>query len=794
MMFRALSLMAALGLGGSVAAQSLDTVGASNPTMVVEAAPEVSSIDGVDLVEWSRFASTSEEIIEQGTASTFVLNRLRGEMVPWRDAFLRAQGVNSERLATVANQIAAFGTLAEGAEWPPEIAARLAELAAQQARLSQPHLLASEAYARANGLIGEIDSQLRALETKQFLERGNSPANPTVWTKATTDLLGAAVAVVSEVTANFKVFAADGTVWSRMAKALAAIVLATVFVLRIRTRLTRMAGLGLGSTPGRQALIRFVISVVRIILPILGLAGLATILTLSGFFGLSGLSLVLVLPTAGGLVFYTKWLRDAYFPKDPQNFGILGYDYATRKNGGRVAVMLGWTLAASVGVDALMSTTRALQISIDVINMPLQLLIGLLMWRLGAAVVHGAQPDTSAFYKRGHVRQFVGRAVQVLGVAGPLASVLGFGTAAQSITIPAVVTLAILATVIVLHRLVFEVANDMPRSVALEASEDDAQPVVTGLWPIAVNAVIVLLSIPVFLFVWGESTGDLADYWTRFLNGFSIGETKISPSSFLTFAMVFVIGYLVTGFLKSSLKSSVLPRTTLDLGGQNAVIAGTGYVGIFLSALVAFSVAGIDLSSLAIVAGALSVGIGFGLQNIVSNFVSGIILLIERPIGEGDMIEVGNQMGYVRNISVRSTRIETFDRTDVIVPNSDLVSGQVTNWTRGNSVGRAIVAVGVAYGTDTHRVTDILQEIAEANPMVLLNPPPSVLLIQFGADSIDFEIRAIIRDVNFVNVVKSEMFHAIVLRFKEEGIEIPFAQRDLWLRNPEALHPKGDAS
>jgi small-conductance mechanosensitive channel len=270
-------------------------------------------------------------------------------------------------------------------------------------------------------------------------------------------------------------------------------------------------------------------------------------------------------------------------------------------------------------------------------------------------------------------------------------------------------------------------------------------------------------------------------------NGFEIGAIRIVPLQLGIGLLSFALFLAAMRWLKREVLPGWVARTRLDRGGREAVVTLTGYVGIILATLVGLSLAGFSLTNLAIVAGALSVGIGFGLQNIVNNFVSGIILLFERPIRTGDWVVAGNVEGYVRRISIRSTLIETFDRADVIVPNSALISNNVTNWMLRDTWGRLTVPIGVAYGSDVDRVTEVLLNVAREHPLVMVDDkrvsPPLVLFRNFGDSSLNFELRCFIREIQKRLVTLSELNYAIEKKLRQAGIEIPFPQRDIHLRD-----------
>ena len=268
--------------------------------------------------------------------------------------------------------------------------------------------------------------------------------------------------------------------------------------------------------------------------------------------------------------------------------------------------------------------------------------------------------------------------------------------------------------------------------------------------------------------------------------GFNMGSFHVVPSSLFLAILVFSLISTLSRLFKNKIAEPWINRIRLDRGARDAILTIIGYVGFILAILFASSIAGIEFKNLAVIAGALSVGIGFGLKNIVNNFVSGLILLFERPIRSGDWIEVGNTQGFVKSINIRFTEIQTFDRAEVIVPNSELISNQVTNWMLHDKVGRLILKIGVAYGSDVEKVHDILLEIIKNHPDTISNSmsitPPRVLFLEFGDSSLNFELRFFLRDISRRRVVTSEINFSIDKAFREASIEIPFPQQDIHIK------------
>lgn len=288
------------------------------------------------------------------------------------------------------------------------------------------------------------------------------------------------------------------------------------------------------------------------------------------------------------------------------------------------------------------------------------------------------------------------------------------------------------------------------------------------------------------MWVWGQSERWITQLVEFAADGFDAGSLHIAPAQILGAITVLAIGISLTRWLKLRVVAEIVKRSRLDHGGREAIITVSGYTGITLSLLIALGVAGISYTNLAIVAGALSVGIGFGLTNVVNNFVSGLILLFERPVRTGDWIVVGDTQGYVRKISIRSTQIETFDRADVIVPNSELISNKVSNWMLRDPWGRITIPIGVAYGSDVELVIRTLLDVAHAHEGVMKNhpgvSPPKAQFRRFGDSALEFELRCFIRQIDKSIDITTDLNVAIDRAFREAGITIPFPQRDVHVK------------
>ena len=309
----------------------------------------------------------------------------------------------------------------------------------------------------------------------------------------------------------------------------------------------------------------------------------------------------------------------------------------------------------------------------------------------------------------------------------------------------------------------------------------------------AIRVILILAAFLLIIGPWEVSTADLFDTVRNIPFGFKIGEIHLSFETVLTAAVLLLTLLVATRIVQRWLETELLPRTRLEPSLQLSIVTIFGYIGAITAITVALTGLGFDLQKIALIAGALSVGIGFGLQSVVSNFVSGLILLAERPIRVGDSIVVKGEEGWVRRVRVRATEIETFDRASVIIPNSEFITGVVKNWTRANTLGRIVIKVGVAYDSDPVQVRDILLDIARTHPQIVQSPPPGAFLLGFGDSALEFELQSVVADVEKGLSVRSDLNYAIIKRFREAGIEIPYPHRELRWRPEQPDKHKTEA-
>jgi small-conductance mechanosensitive channel len=300
------------------------------------------------------------------------------------------------------------------------------------------------------------------------------------------------------------------------------------------------------------------------------------------------------------------------------------------------------------------------------------------------------------------------------------------------------------------------------------------------------DAFIIFLLVSYLLVVW-KLYAIPADVMQDFLVlKLPFGEQQVTIGLVILAALIVYGSFLLSWSLQAMFKENVLSRYQLDRGARHSIMRLMHYAIVLLGFFIAIGTLGFELRNIAIIGGALSVGIGFGMQSIVKNFVSGLILLFNRTITVGDVIRLNDgQEGWVMTLGQLSTRIQTFDRAEVVVPNGDLLTNQMTNWTLSDRMMRLTLPVGVAYGSDVETVIRVLKRVSRDNPQVLEDPQPMVLFNNFGDSSLDFELWVWISDFDEHRFIQSALNREIDRRFRAERIEIPFPQRDLHLRSAD---------
>jgi len=743
-----------------------------------------------DIDAFNALAARAEKAVYGGQTSNEALEKLRSSLSSARSEALEAQSSRTGRSKIISDQIDALGPIPEDSETEAKDISELRlSLSKQLAVARAPLIVAEEAFRRANGLISEIDKTIRERSASIFLKLGVSPLSPNTWGPMVSDIKKYFGQVSSEVSQSLN-NPSSNVIRSNN---LPGIIFFAILGLALIFPATKWVSQNMSVANQRhdaklKKITYLAFSCLVFILPLLGICFLIRSTEMLDIFGYRGGALTQAIMAMSIAVVGSYWLAHNLFKETGLTRELLGIESNRLVGAYTVTILMGVVLGLYWLIGDLKQLADLSETSIAVMEFPLLLIgsYGLItfsqrvkMYRARLILEKKITPISD------RLSSSILMLTMATGLVGPISAAIGYSNIGSKLVFATILTLAVLFALFVVFTMIAYLFSEI---IIKNQNKDVQESTPKGsLFRVFLAFILACCAIPLLALIWGARVVDIQDVWLSLKDGVVLGDTRVSISDFITFIIIFSIGYTLTRLLQSALRLSVLPNTKIDTGAQNALVTGVGYIGIFFAALIAITSMGLDLSSLAIVAGALSVGIGFGLQAIVSNFLSGIILLVERPIKVGDWIQVGAYSGYVSKIAVRATTIDTFDQANVIIPNADFISGTVTNMTHLSKRGRVKVPVGVAYDSDPVFVKEILMDIVSSNANILKSPGPSVFLLGFGPDSIDFEIRGILRDVNSITSTRSDMNFEILRRFAQEGIEIPFGQRDITIKNAAEL-------
>jgi small-conductance mechanosensitive channel len=723
------------------------------------------------------------------------LDELRQRLDPARRELLARSDEIGPRLAAAKSRLEELGPKpAEGAA-PEDPAA-----SADRERLQRLHAELDAALKQNRALVGRADeiserisSRRRALFTGQLFERSVSVLDPALWTGAFAGLAGEWRAL------NYLVSDWSGYATQRQGRlavigialgALAIAALVGALGRFVRMRLRKPAPPA-GERLSRLKSAREAIKVFCLEALVAPLATLAAVAFANGFDVIPPRAEELIrgLTVAIFIIALGNGIARALLAPGEAWRRLPGLSDRAAGTAFRYFSFAVWALAIAAFLNA---THRALFAPVGltvVTSAVMALLIGAFIARflinLGkdeaetASPAEGAPAEASEATPAGTARlawvRFIAWIVVAFLIGALVAGYVGF---AAFVAARLVIAAAVLGGLYVLYSLIDAfftegLARGTHRSRTLSTTLG-LKPESLELMGVVLAGLLKLLLFVVAAFLiagsWGTSTADVMDTVERVTFGVRIGSTTITLWSVLSAVGLLLVGLVLARGLQRWVATAILPRTGLEPSLQSSIATILGYVGVIVAIMLSVGELGINLESIAIVAGALSVGIGFGLQSIVSNFVSGLILLAERPIRVGDTINVKGEEGYVRRISVRSTEIETFERATVIVPNTDLITGMVKNWTHSNTSGRIIVTVNVTFDADPEEVRDILVSCACDHPQVLQKPPPRVFLSKFADAGMVFELRCVVANVDYGLTVKSDLHFQLLSRFRKAGI------------------------